>query len=809
MRGGIARFLLVACGGVVVPPIVLMIVLGSMFQKDLFKDGVEVRECSRMASIADSMKLEDVQVQQFLTDVSATRGQDGLDDGWKLSKENHDGFLSHAKVMDEWLQKRMDVKERQELTLLVQDFEEYFRVGNQMAHAYVDSGTQAGNRLMPVIDKTALQLVGRLDAFVTRRQAGESQALARQERDLARFFLLERLLQFFLIVAGAVVTFMLARAIIRPIRCCLESAQRVANGDLSAGCALNRNDEIGELSKSMDQMVSMLRGILQEMNGMSAAHEAGDIDAVIPVERFHGAYRTMAEGVNAMVAGHISVKKKAMACIAEFGNGNFDAPLEKFPGKKAFINDTIEKVRDNIRGVIAEMDRMSAAHEVGDIDMAIPADKFRGAYRTMAEGVNAMVAGHIWVKRKAMACIAEFGNGNFDAPLEKFPGKKAFINDTVENVRSKLKLLNEDVSLLVSGAKEGRLSVRADASRHHGDFRLIVQGINDTLSALVLPVGEVTKALESMAARDLTVRVDVSCHGDLERMAVSFNHAADNLESVLVNVRDSASHVQSAGAQISRGSQDLAEGANNQASAIEEISANLEEMTSATRRNAESAVAARGIATNTDECAKGGSQAITRMGESIQKIKDSSDRTAKIIKTIDEIAMQTNLLALNAAVEAARAGESGRGFAVVAEEVRALAQRSAQAARSTADMIGESLRNADEGVKIASEVSDSFQQIASGSHEVFGLISEIAKASTLQADGIRQVGDAIGSMDKVTQQNAANAEEAASSAEELSSQAHELNGLISRFRLRAGRIPAQQQSLTAFGDSMALVHKEF
>jgi len=124
-------------------------------------------------------------------------------------------------------------------------------------------------------------------------------------------------------------------------------------------------------------------------------------------------------------------------------------------------------------------------------------------------------------------------------------------------------------------------------------------------------------------------------------------------------------------------------------------------------------------------------------------------------------------------------------------------------------MIGESLRNADEGVKIASEVSDSFQQIASGSHEVFGLISEIAKASTLQADGIRQVGDAIGSMDKVTQQNAANAEEAASSAEELSSQAHELNGLISRFRLRAGRIPAQQQLLTAFGDSMALVHKEF
>ena len=125
-----------------------------------------------------------------------------------------------------------------------------------------------------------------------------------------------------------------------------------------------------------------------------------------------------------MVAGHISVKKKAMACVDEFSKGNFDARSEQFPGKKAFINDAIERLRGNIKRFIEEMNRMSDEHNKGDIDAAIPVDRFEGAYRTMARGVNEMVAGHIAVKKKAMACIAEFGRGNFEAPLERFPGKK-------------------------------------------------------------------------------------------------------------------------------------------------------------------------------------------------------------------------------------------------------------------------------------------------------------------------------------------------------------------------------------------------
>jgi methyl-accepting chemotaxis protein len=173
-----------------------------------------------------------------------------------------------------------------------------------------------------------------------------------------------------------------------------------------------------------------------------------------------------------------------------------------------------------------------------------------------------------------------------------------------------------------------------------------------------------------------------------------------------------------------------------------------------------------------------GVSAMQRMSTSINDIKTSSDKTAKIIKTIDEIAFQTNLLALNAAVEAARAGEAGKGFAVVAQEVRNLAQRSAEAARNTAELIEAGQSNAESGVAVAVEVSANLEGIKESSGKVATLIAEIAAASSEQSQGIGQVNTAVSEMDKVVQSNAANAEESASAAEEMSSQAQELNSLV-------------------------------
>jgi len=261
---------------------------------------------------------------------------------------------------------------------------------------------------------------------------------------------------------------------------------------------------------------------------------------------------------------------------------------------------------------------------------------------------------------------------------------------------------------------------------------------------------------------------------------------------VVQSLSEGSQQVAAASQQLSATSQTLAEGNSELASSIEETSSTLEESASMVRQNTENTTQAVVLAGQTKAAADQGNEEMRQMLEAMAEIKDSSSQISKIIKVIDEIAFQTNILALNAAVEAARAGDVGMGFAVVAEEVRNLAQRSAQAAKDTAEMIERNIQLSGRGVEMADRVARSLSEITLQTQKVTELIDEIAAASQEQAQGIHEINNAVSQMEKVTQQNADAAEESAAAAEELSAQAVTLMEIVDQLvRLVEGAAAGQ------------------
>jgi methyl-accepting chemotaxis protein len=341
----------------------------------------------------------------------------------------------------------------------------------------------------------------------------------------------------------------------------------------------------------------------------------------------------------------------------------------------------------------------------------------------------------------------------------------------------------DETGHLIDAARKGDLSRRGDAGRFSGAYAQLIGGTNEMLDAVARPLHAASDALEQVARRDLSVRMEGSYEGDFLRMRDSLNTAVANLDEALLEVQAASDQVASAADQISASSQSLARGAHDQASDLGEVSGRLQEMSAVTQQNSASAREAQGISEEAGNATGEGVRAMSSLSQAMDRIRASSDDTAKIVRTIDEIAFQTNLLALNAAVEAARAGDAGKGFAVVAEEVRNLAMRSADAAKDTARLIEDAVRHARDGASINEEVVRHLGAIEQGVGRVRTVIGEIHAASEQQAEGVERIGASVVQVNEVTRLAATSAEESASASEELTGQAHRVRELVRGFRL--------------------------
>ncbi len=446
--------------------------------------------------------------------------------------------------------------------------------------------------------------------------------------------------------------------------------------------------------------------------------------------------------------------------------------------------ECFRQVQETLRRLVHETTALAAAVQAGDLSRRGTGEGLQGVYAELVEAINRLIEAFVDPIRVTSDYVDRISKGEIPEALTRefrgdFDAIKRDLNRLVEVTR---RLLAETAKI-AQGLKVGDLEVRADAAAFRGAWHDLMAKFNEALQALIEPNHAGFTALQQAAQGDLSVRMTGQWEGAYAQLQASINALLERMDRGLAQVAQAAEQVASAAEQINSSSQSLAQSTSEQASTLEEVASSLQELSGQAESSAANAREAKALADRARSGTGEGVSAMRRLSEAMERIKASSDETAKIVKTIDEIAFQTNLLALNAAVEAARAGDAGKGFAVVAEEVRNLAMRSAEAAKTTAALIEGSVKNAEGGVALNAEVLRALEEIQKQVVQVSEVMDEIVAGAEQQNLGVQQINAAVEQMNQVTQQSAANAEESSSASEELTAQAEELRHLVSAYKL--------------------------
>jgi len=559
--------------------------------------------------------------------------------------------------------------------------------------------------------------------------------------------------------------------------------RRVAGGDLSV--EFDPNVEPTSLIGSLAQLVTAIRSLTAEMRKVCDAATLGHLSERSAPERYQGEYRRILQGFNETLDAMTGPLHVAADYVDRIAHGDIPPLItEQYAGE-------FNLLRKNLNTCIAALERMDgdvlqlarAARE-GRLSARADTAAHEGAFRNIVAGFNGTLDAVTGPLGIAADYVDRIARGDLPPKItEEFAGDFNIIKNNLNAAIDNVNALVTDVHRLALAAVEGQLSVRADAPRHHGDYRRIVEGVNGTLDAIVGPIRDVSEALAALAQGDLTHEIEASYQGDFARLKDDVNTTIRNLGLSVKSIQEATDAIHSAAREIAQSSSELSSRIEEQASGLEQAATQMDVLAATVKRNAGNAGQADRMAKTASEVAGRGGTIIHKVMETMEEIDKSSRKVVEIIAVIDGIAFQTNILALNAAVEAARAGEHGRGFAVVAAEVRNLAQRSASAAKEIHTLIGESVKKVEGGAKLERETGETMDEIVGAVNQVTGIITGIAEESRAQSDGIGLVNQAVARVGVVTQQNTALVEMTAMSAESLEMQVASLSELVSHFRV--------------------------
>ncbi|MEA9833428.1 methyl-accepting chemotaxis protein [Xanthomonas campestris] len=478
--------------------------------------------------------------------------------------------------------------------------------------------------------------------------------------------------------------------------------------------------------------------------------------------------------------------RRAAGVAAQIARGQLDEhivpPSQDETGQ---LLDNMRKMQEQLQRVLAAQSEMAQRHDAGQISYRMDADSFPGDYGTMVRDTNALVGSHIAVKMQLAQIMSRYAIGDLSQDMQRLPGEKAVLTDTMDMVKANLSAMNSEIKLLAQAAANGDFSVRGDGQRFQYDFRAMVESLNTLMATADGNLEALSAVLRAIAAGDLTTRMQGEFHGVFARMRDDANATVSQLADIVGRIQRSTDTINDAASEIASGNQDLSQRTEQQSANLEETAASMEELTSTVRNNADHARHANQLVLGAAQVASQGGEMVSQVVGTMAGIQAASKKIADIISVIDGIAFQTNILALNAAVEAARAGEQGRGFAVVASEVRTLAQRSAGAAKEIKQLIEDSVQRVEHGNQLVGQAGQTMQEIVSSVQRVTDIMGDISAASQQQSQGIEQVGQTITQMDQATQQNAALVEEATAAARAMEEQAQQLRDAVSVFRLQA------------------------